>query len=53
VYQGKAGYWHIHLNGYKRLEKYLKLIGWSNSKHLNKIKKWKFSYPEISKNVNV
>ena len=53
IYNSKEGYWHIHLNGYKRLEKYSKLVGWSNSKHLNKVKKWKFSYPEISKNVNV
>ncbi len=43
----KRGYWRIDLNGYKRLERYEKLIGWSNPKHLKKIKAWKQLYPNL------
>ncbi|MAG53029.1 MAG: hypothetical protein CMH62_03645 [Nanoarchaeota archaeon] len=50
-YKDKLGYWHIDLNGYERLEKYSQLIGWSNPKHLKKVKEWKKRYPKLAKNV--
>ena len=39
------------MNGYERLEKYSKLIGWSNPKNWDKIIKWKKQYPELGKEV--
>lgn len=50
-YQDKLGYWHITLNGYDRLEKYYKLVGWHNPKHLRKVKEWKRLYPQLSKEM--
>jgi len=44
----EGDYWKIHLRGYKRLERYSKLIGWNNPKHLNKVKQWKNTYPKLS-----
>ncbi len=44
-------YWRIDLYGYKRLEKYSKIIGWSNPAKINKIKKWKNTYPSLGKEV--
>ncbi len=44
-------YWVISLNGYKRLANYLKLIGFSNKKSIDKIKKWKKQYPELGKDI--
>lgn len=44
-------YWQLYLNGYERLEKYSKLIGWSNPKHWEKVIKWKKQYPELGKEV--
>ncbi|MBU0466174.1 MAG: LAGLIDADG family homing endonuclease [Candidatus Woesearchaeota archaeon] len=52
-HQDKLGYWHITLNGYERFERYNKLIGWHNPKHLRKIKKWKKQYPKLGKDVMV
>jgi len=44
-------YWTISLNGYERLEKYSKLIGWSNPKNIDKVIKWKKQYPKLGKEV--
>ena len=44
-------YWQLYLTGYGRLEKYSKLIGWSNPKHIDKVLKWKKRYPKLGKNV--
>ncbi len=43
--------WVISLNGYERLAKYSKLVGWSNPKHSEKVKKWKEQYPKLGKEV--
>ena len=51
LYQDKKGYWHIVLNGYERIERYSKLIGWNNPKHLKKVTSWKENYPNLGKNV--
>lgn len=47
------GYLGIYLNGYRRFEKYSKLVGWNNPKNINKIIKWKERYPDLSKNIMV
>lgn len=47
TYFNKSGYWGINLNGYQRLAKYEGLIGWSNPKHLKKVKAWKQTYPKL------
>ena len=46
-------YWCIQLYGYENLIKYSKIIGWHNPKHLNKVKKWKIKYPQLSMAVLV
>jgi len=43
--------WRIDLNGYRRLETYSKLIGWSNPKNIVKVIKWKNQYPKLGKEV--
>ena len=52
-YQDKLGYWVIVLNGYERLERYYEMIGWSNPKHLRKLKEWKIKYPMLAKNIDI
>lgn len=48
----KSGdYWVISLNGYERLRKYSKIIGWNNTKNINKVVEWKRRYPELGKEV--
>ena len=47
----KDPYWQTYLNGYERLEKYSKLIGWSNPKNIDRVLKWKKQYPKLGKNV--
>ena len=47
----KEPYWRLYMNGYERLEKYSKLIGWSNQKYIDKVLKWKRQYPDLGKNV--
>ena len=44
-------YWSIYLAGYKRLESYSKIIGWSNPKNINKVINWKRKYPKLGKEV--
>ena len=53
IFEEKGGCWHIYLNGYERMKKYSQLIGWNNPKHLNKVKEWKETYPELSKGVKI
>ena len=48
-----GAYYTIALNGYTRLKKYNELIGWNNTKHQEKIRKWKEAYPEISKDIMI
>ncbi len=48
-----GNYYRIDLNGYKRLEAYSKLIGWSNPKHLGKVIRWKKEYHDLGKEVMV
>ena len=47
----KDPYWQLYLNGYTRLEKYSRLIGWSNQKNIDRVIKWKKQYPTLSKEV--
>jgi len=46
-------YYYIYLYGYKRLEIYTKMIGWSNSKHTDKVIQWKQNYPELGMNIKI
>lgn len=43
--------WAINLIGVRRLERYCKLIGWNNPKHLNKVVIWKDKHQELAKNL--
>lgn len=49
TYKDKDCY-SIVLNGYSNFERYNKLIGWSNPKHLKKIKRWSERNPKIANN---
>tara|TARA_Y100000310_G_scaffold195495_1_gene195489 strand:- start:71 stop:1102 length:1032 start_codon:yes stop_codon:yes gene_type:complete len=40
--------WRIDLCGYERMALYSKAIGWSNPKHLNKVRRWKTKYPKLA-----
>ena len=51
-YDKRYSCWQLYMNGYERLERYSKIIGWNNPKHINKVKKWKELYPQLGKNVN-
>jgi len=53
IYPAAFDCWRIDLNGYNRLAKYSRLIGWSNPKKKDKVLKWKNKYPELGKEVMV
>lgn len=53
VFQDRKRYWCIYLNGYERLARYSRLIGWDNPKYIKKINNWKERYPKLGEEVMV